>query len=425
MKLLKLGSRGPSVQLLQLGLRRSGEDLAADGIFGPLTRQALIRFQQRLGLQPDGIAGPSVQWALFPWYAGYRIHSIQPGDTVYRLSLSYGSSIEAILTANPGLIPEQLPIGLPMVIPLGFPVVPTDIACCSRLLSYCVRGLCTRYPFLRCGEIGHSVMGRPLWSLQLGQGEQRVLYNAVHHGNEWLNALVLLKFTEELCLAASRGGEVAGFPAEELLAKAQLCMIPALNPDGMDLVTGELTDGPFYQSARVLAASYPQFAFPGEWSANIRGVDLNLQYPARWETARDIRYGQGFRSPGPAYYVGPAPLSAPESRALYQFTLQYDPERVLAYHSQGEVIYWRFLDREAPGARELGEELARLSGYFLADEPYASSFAGYKDWFIQDFDRPGYTIETGLGKNPLPISQFSTIYGQNVGILAAAADFSL
>lgn len=61
--------------------------------------------------------------------------------------------------------------------------------------------------------------------------------------------------------------------------------------------------------------------------------------------------------------------------------------------------------------------LLKLVGYRVTDVPFASSFAGYKDWFIQTYDRPGYTIEAGIGTNPLPISQFSEIYRDNVGIL--------
>ena len=46
--------------------------------------------------------------------------------------------------------------------------------------------------------------------------------------------------------------------------------------------------------------------------------------------------------------------------------------------------------------------MADASGYALEDTPYASGHAGYKDWFILDYDRPGYTIECGLGEIPCP-----------------------
>jgi g-D-glutamyl-meso-diaminopimelate peptidase len=85
------------------------------------------------------------------------------------------------------------------------------------------------------------------------------------------------------------------------------------------------------------------------------------------------------------------------------------------------VIYWQYGGIEVPGERELGEAFARLSGYELADVPFESGFAGYKDWFIQYFRRPGYTIEAGVGENPLPLDQFEDIYRKNLGILVTAA----
>ena len=33
----------------------------------------------------------------------------------------------------------------------------------------------------------------------------------------------------------------------------------------------------------------------------------------------------------------------------------------------------------------------------------------------------GYTIEAGIGENPLPISQFDEIYNDNIGILILGA----
>ena len=90
---------------------------------------------------------------------------------------------------------------------------------------------------------------------------------------------------------------------------------------------------------------------------------------------------------------------------------------ILAYHTQGREIYWQFQNYAPAKAENIGETLAKVSGYLLADVPFASSFAGYKDWFLQEYRRPGYTIEAGQGQNPLPISQFDEIYRDNLGIL--------
>lgn len=121
--------------------------------------------------------------------------------------------------------------------------------------------------------------------------------------------------------------------------------------------------------------------------------------------------------PGPRDYVGEGPLTEPEALGIYNFTLQHNFRIVIAYHTQGEVIYWQFQNYNPPRAREIGNIFSKSSGYSLEETPYNSSFAGYKDWFIQNYNRPGYTIEAGLGENPLPIEQIYKIYDDNIGIL--------
>ena len=422
MRTLRFGSTGPAVELLQLGLERAGfGPLAADGVFGPATRGAVSRFQTVNRLRADGIAGPATHQALLPWYTGYVSVRVRPGDSIWALARLYGSSTEAVLLANPGVQPENLQPGAALIVPLPFPVVPTAIRWCSALLSFCVQGLGARYPFLRAGAVGKSVLGRPLWSLRLGKGENRVLYQAEHHANEWITTPLLLRFAEELAAAAAAGETLSGVPAGEILDYATICLVPAVNPDGMDLATGELSAGEAFRSARAMAERYPRYPFPQGWKANIRGVDLNLQYPAGWEQARENKAALGILSPAPADYVGEAPLTAPEARAMAELTERFDPALSLSYHSQGELIYWQFRGEAPEGAEEIGAFFAELSGYRLERTPFASDFAGYKDWFIQEFRRPGYTLEVGRGVNPLPLEDFPEIYARNCPLLTMAA----
>ena len=79
----------------------------------------------------------------------------------------------------------------------------------------------------------------------------------------------------------------------------------------------------------------------------------------------------------------------------------------------------RYPTRIAPATA--AETFSAVSGYTVEDTPFASGFAGYKDWYIQQYDRPGYTIECGQGQNPLPISDFNKIYEDNLGILVLGA----
>lgn len=302
------------------------------------------------------------------------------------------------------------------------PIVRTDIPITSQSNDRMILDIVAAYPFCRTELLTSTVYQRPVRTLVIGNGPRKVIYSASHHANEWITSLVLLKFAEDLAMAIQNGGNIGGKNARELAEATTIYMVPMVNPDGVDLVTGAIGPGNIqYDLAQRLSQDYPAIPFPEGWKANLLGVDLNLQYPAGWLQAREIKFTQGFTRPGPRDYVGRAPLNQLETQALAGYTEYIDPALVLAYHSQGKEIYWQFMDYEVPGAEELGQEMARLSGYTLAETPYASSFAGYKDWFIQRFRRPGYTIEVGSGENPLPLSQFDEIYRDNLPILIVAA----
>ena len=302
------------------------------------------------------------------------------------------------------------------------PIVTTDVPITAARCEEAIHRIVETYPFCRTELLTTTAFGRPIRTLVIGNGPRKVIYSASFHANEWITTLVLLKFAEELAEAIATNGSIYGIRAQNIANAATIYMVPMVNPDGVDLVVGAIPEGSVeYEIARRLSENYPDIPFPNGWKANLLGVDLNLQYPAGWLQAREIKFSQGFTRPGPRDYVGRAPLSQIESRAMAGYTQAIDPALVLAYHTQGNVIYWQFRDIFVPGARELGEDFARTSGYALEDTPYESSFAGYKDWFIQVFRRPGYTIEVGQGENPLPLRQFDEIYRRNLGILTAAA----
>jgi len=192
-----------------------------------------------------------------------------------------------------------------------------------------------------------------------------------------------------------------------------------VNPDGVDLVLNGLSpSNPYYNN--LLQWNQTGQPFSEVWNANIRGVDLNRNYPASWEEAKAQEASLGIYGPGPTRYGGPSPLSEPESIAMVNFTRQHNFRMVLAYHSQGKVIYWNYLNLAPQVSLTIANIFSRVSGYAVADVPIVAAYAGYKDWFIKEYRRPGFTIEVGLGKKPLPISQFNTIYKDNEEILLLA-----
>jgi len=63
--LLRAGSTGTAVKQVQQDLAAKGYKLAADGIFGPITKGAVMEFQRSQGIAVDGIVGPVTWGRLF------------------------------------------------------------------------------------------------------------------------------------------------------------------------------------------------------------------------------------------------------------------------------------------------------------------------------------------------------------------------
>lgn len=301
-------------------------------------------------------------------------------------------------------------------------IVNTNINYTYEIMINDINKLKNRYEFIENGSIGYSVLGKNMPYIKIGRGVKEVLYTAAFHANEWITSVLLMKFVENFCIAYETNSDIYGYNARQIFDMTSIYLVPMVNPDGVNLVTGAVPrDSGVYRKFQSLANNYPQISFPSGWKANFNGVDLNLQFPARWERAKEIKFEQGYTKPGPRNFVGTGPLTEPEAIAVYDFTIKHTFKLILAYHTQGEVIYWRFSNYMPLGAEFIGNEFARVSGYSLETTPSESANAGFKDWFISEYNRPGYTIEAGWGENPLPISQFDQIYTDNIGILVLGA----
>jgi g-D-glutamyl-meso-diaminopimelate peptidase len=381
---------------------------------------AARQFQRDRGLRADGIAGPDTYRELQKYLLGYATHRIRRGDNLYRIAKRFRTPVERILAANPDISPLRLQTGGRIIIPYAFDVVDTNVNYTYEVLQRDIEGLAARYPFLETGVAGRSVLNRKLNYIRLGRGKNRVLYNAAHHALEWITSPVLMKFIEDFSKAYAFGGTIGGFDPRDIWQESSIYIIPMVNPDGVDLVLNGLSpENPYFDE--LIEWNNGSDDFSTGWQANIHGVDLNHNYDAAWEESAAAARELDITGPAPRRYPGPYPESEPETLALVRTTRRGDFRLTLAYHAQGQVIFWNFMDLADEEAKRIGEILARDSGYKLEEAVGVASTGGYKDWFIQDFRRPGYTVEVGEGENPLPISQFDEIYAHNVRLLAHAA----
>lgn len=249
------------------------------------------------------------------------------------------------------------------------------------------------------GIVGESELGQQIPYVFVGQknGNYMIVQGAMH-AREHLTALLVV------CLA------------KYLIANPQLRLdggvyfVPMTNPDGVRLCqegAGWIDDPVRKQNVISLNGGKRDFSL---WKANVDGIDLNVNFDAKWGEGK-----QNVFKPAPQNYVGAAPCSARETRAIVEFTERIKPCVTLSYHLKGEEIYWQFYQnaRCANRDKRYAEAIAKYTGYKLVNPK--GSAGGYKDWCISSLQIPAYTIEVGSDSfpHPFPYGQLSAVLRQN------------
>jgi g-D-glutamyl-meso-diaminopimelate peptidase len=243
--------------------------------------------------------------------------------------------------------------------------------------------------------IGKSVLGRNIYAFQIGKGYPVGIAQYALHGREWVTA--------KLALHHIRMGIQTG----------SFWIIPLANPDGALLSQQGLYSVSDEKRKEYLVRlnGGKDFAL---WKANARGVDLNVNFDARWGTGT-----QNVRKRGPENCIGTRPFSEKETRALARFTKEMNPNYSLSYHTKGEEIYWYFYQslHTCPRDKRLAEVISTSTGYPLRETK--NSAGGYKDWCIQTLKIPSFTIEVGedIRSHPLTEKDFEDIRIKNENTL--------
>lgn len=272
------------------------------------------------------------------------------------------------------------------------------------------------YPFVNCSVCGRSLAGRAIFSLSLGHGPRPVLFAGGFHAQEWMTSLVLLRLLENLCESIAKKSELCSINIAGALTGRELIIIPCVNPDGIQIALNGIAGAGCYSSL-VQKISGGDLS---NWNANARGVDINHNFDAGWKILQHMEQEAGITGPAPRQYGGTEPESEPETMALTRLCRIRRPRHALAIHSQGEEIYWQYGDCNPPRAELMAKIFAASSGYELIQNEGLASHGGFKDWFIEEFNRPAFTIEIGKGKNPLPLTDFEAIYAKIEEMLTLA-----
>ena len=236
------------------------------------------------------------------------------------------------------------------------------------------------------GIIGFSAQGRPIYYFGVERTDYpKIIVQASIHAREYITSYLTLKLIER---------------SNKLLECGSVYFIPILNPDGVKIA---LTENPLYK-------------------ANARGVDLNVNFDARWGTGE-----KNIKQKSSENYIGEYPFSESESKAIRDFTYLIKPDFTISYHAKGEEIYYEFFQENLEKTRDarLAKLIASCTGYTVKKTPYSAG--GYKDWCISQLKIPALTIEVGKDdlSHPIGKKHLRKIYKQNKFVIQKTIEFFL
>ncbi len=268
--------------------------------------------------------------------------------------------------------------------------------------------LSREYPFLCTQVVGRTCLGRGIIAFSLGSNKNRVLLAGGFHGSEWLTSLVLFRFIERLCKSIEEKEPLCSVDISRAFGELGVMIIPCVNPDGAEIAIHGAQGA---KSARRFVESIKCENY-SKWNANAMGVDINHNFNAGWETLRQMEEEKGISKPSPRQFGGYKAESEAETKALTRLCRLVPFRQVMAVHSQGEELYWQYGDETPSQSRMMAKILADSCSYELVENSGLASHGGFKDWFISEFSRPGFTLEIGKGENPLPAEELDSIYSR-------------
>jgi g-D-glutamyl-meso-diaminopimelate peptidase len=257
--------------------------------------------------------------------------------------------------------------------------------------------LLLKYGKLEAFTLGKSILSRDIDCFKVGKGKQKILAVGAHHALEYITSLALYDFIEFLLENRTRPPLFCDVSLDFLLSRYTYFIVPAVNPDGLEIHLNSSARGPLYDRCVKMNGS-ADFSL---WQANARGVDLNHNYPVGFSEYKLVERKNGI-SAGKTRYSGEYAQSEPEVRAVSSLISSVDFSYVVSFHTQGrEIFYSPRNERTARMARQL----CRITEYSIAEPNEFSAYGGLCD-YTGTLGIPSFTVELARGKNPLPESSY-------------------
>lgn len=285
---------------------------------------------------------------------------------------------------EPESIPEEKPV--PVItepsMPEGNSIVNVYQCYTSEAVERDIKKLAYKYPqIITTSLIGYSTNSKPITCVMLGNGEKSACVVAGIHAREHITISFTMRCIEEFAEAYTKGEKYGEYDICQLLNEYTLYIVPMCNPDGTDIaVTDEI---PLIPYKNFNSDSY---------KANANGVNLNRNFPFRWEK----EYGDGKIKQGEETYPGPYGGSENETIAIMNLCSENHFSWLLDMHIVGNGIYWRDTTN-GPIINDsyFANSIANRCGYqvFAVSSSTFGYSGGLENWFRYTYKNPALCIE--------------------------------
>ena len=248
-----------------------------------------------------------------------------------------------------------------------------------------------RYPFVGVTSLGESVLGQRIPLVTVGEGKKAMLYVGAHSGTEWMTCALLLRFLGELAEGFQNAGKAFGYSLKYLLSVRTICVVPMLNPDGVEYVLhGIAPEHILYDRVHAMNGGNESFS---DWKANARGVELVRNYAYGFVQNKRREMEMGIFGGAPFGFGGEMSESEPETAALCRFLrCREGVSGTLSLHIGERAILYTAGTKIAARSAAIGGAMARMTKYPLLPYYGFETVGGMSAWCIDELNVPGFSI---------------------------------
>ena len=272
------------------------------------------------------------------------------------------------------------------------------------------------YPeIIKVGSIGQSVEGRDLVLIEFGKGDKKIFVCGTHHAREYISTTYLMYAIDRFAYMYKTGENPPGYNVKEILDNVTFCIVPMVNPDGVNLVQNGIEAVQNRQFVEAMEITEGKKNGYLAWKANINGVDPNWNYDMLWSKEREKAH-----YPASTGYNGEEPDSEPETRAVSAYVDSYPFEAFLSMHTQGKLLYWA---EDVENPTNLGELIENDTKFTLIreDEPKKLEGVGgsFFDYVFRKYKKATMTVELCdyIGPRPYPDEKFDKVWESAKNVL--------